>query len=92
VWLLAGIGARNRLTTLRWTTTDPEGRYALNGIPRGLSPAQLCFFAEPPDGRTFYGAVASGRFQGTDSGTGVGFEPMERDQDPLNLQLKLETR
>ncbi len=91
LWLLAQIGEGNRLTPLRWTSTDAEGRYALTGISRGLTQAHLDALAEPPDNRSYYRLVASGRFQGRDHGTGVAFEPIDRDQDPLDFQLKLET-
>ncbi len=83
------------MTPLRWTTTDATGRYALTGIPRGLPQAHLNVFAEPPENhsphRVYSSVIASGRFQGRDSGTGVAFEPMNRDQDPLDFRLKLET-
>jgi len=91
LWLLAWIGDGNRLTPLRWTTTDAKGGYALTGIPRGLPQAHLNVFAEPPDNQPFNGVVASGRFQGSVSAASVAFEPLDQDQDPLDFRLKFET-
>ena len=54
----------NRLSPLRWTTTDAKGLYALTGIPRGLTQAYLNVFAKPPDDHSVYSVVASGQFQG----------------------------
>jgi RNA polymerase sigma factor (sigma-70 family) len=91
LWLVAGIGDDRYLAPIRWTTTDSNGRYALSGIPRGLTKAFLTVFAEPPDRQTYYDAIASGSFQGQAHGGSVTFELLERDQDPLDFRLKLET-
>ncbi|MHC5540523.1 TlpA family protein disulfide reductase, partial [Singulisphaera rosea] len=90
LWLLAQIGEGNRLTPLRWTSTDGAGRYALTGIPQGLAQTHLEVFAEPPDNRSNYSMVASGRFQGSGRGRSVAFKPLQQDQDPLDFRLKLE--
>ena len=90
---MATIGgpAENRLTTFQWTNTNEEGRYALTGIPQGLSRAFLNVYAEPPDRRSHFEAIASGNFQGQAMISSVGFEPLKRDQDPLDFRLELVT-
>ncbi|SIN79642.1 RNA polymerase sigma factor, sigma-70 family [Singulisphaera sp. GP187] len=90
LYLLVAIEDGNRLTPLRWTATDANGRYALTGIPRGLTQAQLSVFAEPPDQHSFGGIVASGRFQREASAASVRFERLEQDQDPLDFRLQFE--
>ena len=92
LWLVTGIGNESYLTPIRWATTDSSGRYAFSGIPRPGSQAFLTVFAEPPDNRTYYDAVASGSFQGQAYGASVTFESLSRDQDPLDFRLKLEPR
>jgi RNA polymerase sigma factor (sigma-70 family) len=91
--LLAAIGnaQEKRLTTLQWTTTNAEGQFALNGIPQGLSRASLNVHAQPPDRRSHFEAIASGNFQGTAAISSVSFDPLMRDQDPLNFRLNLVT-
>jgi thiol-disulfide isomerase/thioredoxin len=89
--LLAAIGGafENRLTTLQWTTTDAEGHYAFTGIPQGLTGAYLNVYAEPPDNRSHFEAIASGNFQGRAAVSSVSFDPLKRDQDPLEFHLEL---
>jgi RNA polymerase sigma factor (sigma-70 family) len=89
--LHAAIGDGNRLTELRWTSTDQEGRYTLTGIPRGIEHTYMTVFVEPPNNQSYFGVTASGRFQERVNGNSVAFEPLEQDQDPLDFQLKLET-
>jgi hypothetical protein len=91
--LMAAIGGpqESRLTILQWTTTNEGGHYALIVIPRGLTRAFLNVYAEPPDRRSHFEAIASGKFQGQAVISSVGFEPLNRDQDPLDFQLRLVT-
>jgi peroxiredoxin len=81
----------NPLTPLQWTTTDAKGHYTFTGIPRGLTQAYLQVYAEPPDHRSYIAFVASGNFQGRAHSAGVSFQPLDRDQDPLDWRLKFET-
>ena len=80
-----------RFSTLQWTMTDDHGRYALAGIPRGLTLSGLMVYAEPPDNRSFMTVVPSGRFQGRPYAQGMMFDNLDRDQDPLDFALKVET-
>ncbi len=89
--LVASIGGASYLSPIRWTTTDASGRYAFTGIPRGLSKSYLNVFAEPPSNDKFVDMVASGSFQGQATHGSVSFSPLERDQDPLDFRLKIET-
>jgi RNA polymerase sigma factor (sigma-70 family) len=79
------------LTPLEWTTTDAEGRYAFPGIPRGLAHAYLTVHPAPPGDRSRVAIAASGNFRGKVVGSTVSFEPLDQDQDPLDLRLKIET-
>jgi hypothetical protein len=81
----------NVLTPLQWRTTDAEGHYTFTGIPRGLTRAYLTVHAAPPGDRSRLAIVASGNFQGMAVRSSVSFEPLDRDQDPLNVRLEVET-
>jgi RNA polymerase sigma factor (sigma-70 family) len=86
-----GDAEEKRLTVLQWTSTNAEGQYALTGIPQGLTRAYLNTYAEPPDRQSHFEATASGNFQGTAVISSVSFDPLKRDQDPLDFRLKLVT-
>jgi len=80
-----------RSTPLQWTMADAQGRYALTGIPRGLTQSSLMVYAEPPDNRSYITVVPSGRFQGRAYVQGMMFDNLNQNQDPLDFHLKLET-
>ncbi len=84
-------GNGTRLTPLQWTTSDAQGRYALTGIPRGLTLSSLMVFADAPDNRSYIAVVPSGRFQGRAYVQGMMFDNLNQDQDPLDFHMKLET-
>jgi hypothetical protein len=73
----------NPYTTLQWTTTDADGRYALTGLRRGLTQSHLMFLSR-------FHVVPSGHSRArTDfhDSQGVSFEPLNEDQDPLDFRL-----
>ncbi len=84
-------GNGTRLTPLLWTTSDAQGRYALTGIPRGLTLSNLMIYAEAPDNRSAIAVVPSGRFQGRAYNQGMMFDNLNQDQDPLDFHMELET-
>jgi hypothetical protein len=83
--LMAVIGKTldNSYTTLQWATTDADGRYALTGLPLGLAQSHLMLLSR-------FHVVPSGHFQARKDfhdSQGVTFEPLNEDQDPLDLRL-----
>src|SRR5262249_3400891 len=82
--LMAVIGKphNNPFTNLQWTTTDADGRYALTGLPRGLTQARLLLLSQAPPGDQSYSVVPSGRFRARPhyhDSQGVTFEPLNED-------------
>jgi hypothetical protein len=90
--LMAVIGKPldNPYTNLQWTTTDADGRYALTGLPRGLTQSHLLLLSQAPPNNQRYHVVASGHFRARPDfhdPQGVTFEPLNEDQDPLDFRL-----
>jgi len=66
-------------TVLQWTATDADGRYAFTGVPRGLTRAGVMLLLTPRDLNENSRIVPS---------QGVTFEPLNKDQDPVDFRLE----
>jgi hypothetical protein len=93
--LQAAIGKEmgNPYAPLAWAYTDARGRYALTGIPRGLSQSYLMLLPHAPPSNQAFRAIPSGHFHmrpNFHNSQGVNFEPLTEDQDPLDFRFQIE--